>query len=104
LGATSGASLSIFGGNSQDVDSDAIYREAKEAFEALSVLLGEDEWFFGLEGPGEFDASVFAYTHLLLDEGMGWEESRLSSVVGRLENLARHRGRVFERCFDVVHE
>jgi len=60
--------------------------------------------FFGLKSPGEFDASVFAYTHLLLDEGMGWEERRLGGVVGGLRNLVAHRGRVFERCFEVVHE
>jgi len=41
------------------IDADAIYRESDRAFEALSDLLGEDEYFFGEMKPGLFDASVF---------------------------------------------
>ncbi|KAI9812915.1 MAG: hypothetical protein M1827_004433 [Pycnora praestabilis] len=83
------------------IDADDLYSEADKAFDALSVLLGDDEWFFGGEGPGFFDASVFAYTHLLLDEGMQWKINRLKRGLrgegGR--NLIQHERRVTEKFF-----
>lgn len=70
-------------------------RDASEALEALSTLLGNDEeWFFGQERPGLFDASVFAYTHLISDDGLGWQENELAEILGRYENLRRHRDRI----------
>ncbi|KAI9687687.1 MAG: hypothetical protein M1820_010393, partial [Bogoriella megaspora] len=76
------------------IDAEALYTEAEDAFLALSTLLGDDEWFLGAQGPGLLDASVFAYTHLLLDDGMGWVDGRLGRAVGRWGNLVRHRERV----------
>jgi metaxin len=79
------------------VDSELLYEEAKRALEALSILLGSNEWFFEEASPGLFDASVFAYTHLLLDIEMGWREDRLTKSVLRWKNLVRHRERILSR-------
>ncbi|KAK3491450.1 hypothetical protein B0T13DRAFT_75070 [Neurospora crassa] len=50
------------------VDEQSVYRAAVNALEALATLLSESKtgWFFGAETPTIFDASVFAYTHLML--------------------------------------
>lgn len=87
-----------------------IYREVERTFEALSTLLGgedegddgEERWFFGQRKPGLFDASVFAYTHLILHgDEMGWwsEGERLVSGVRRRANLVRHRERVLREFY-----
>ena len=68
-----------------------IMSDAENAFEALATLLGSDEWFFGQERPGLFDASVFAYTQLVLDESMLWEDNKLGELVRRHAGLVRHR-------------
>ncbi len=81
------------------IDVGALYRECDSAFSALSELLGEDRYFFSAEKPGLFDANVFAYTHLLLDEGMGWKERRMVDMLGGYENLVRHRRRISEEYF-----
>ncbi|CAD6447373.1 6ff8c967-3e58-425d-9619-6570839eab8d [Sclerotinia trifoliorum] len=87
------------------IDADLIYKEADRAWEALSLLLGGDEWFEG-DRPGVFDAAVFAYTWLLGGGGLGWWEGdggkgdrRLPDGVERWGNLVRHRERVFRRCW-----
>ncbi|CZT24793.1 related to mitochondrial outer membrane protein (Sam35) [Ramularia collo-cygni] len=72
-----------------------LIRDAEDAFEALSTLLGGDEWFFGKQKPELFDASVFAYTQLVLDEKLGWEENPLGDVLKEKHgNLVRHRERI----------
>jgi len=76
-----------------------ILRDGKEALHALSTLLGSDQWFFGVEEPALFDASVFAYTHLLLDEGMGWKENAIGDAVRGFSNLIQHRENVLGRYF-----
>lgn len=85
------------------IDADDLYSEADKAFEALSILLGEDDWFFGVQGPRLFDACVFAYTHLLLEEGFGggdgWREGRLGRALRRRGNLVQHCERLFVRCY-----
>jgi metaxin len=82
------------------IDVDDLYSEADKAFKALSILLGEDQWFFGDEMPTLFDASVFAYTQLLLDEKMGWKEKKLVRTIRERENLVRHRERLLVRYFN----
>ena len=72
--------------------------EADRAFAALSTLLGDDNWFFGMEEPGLFDASVFAYTYLLLD-GMVWEESILEEKLRKYGNLIEHKDRISRRFY-----
>jgi len=81
------------------IDTDDLYSEADKAFEALSTLLAEDSWFFGSANPTLFDASVFAYTQLLLDDGMGWKEKKLCMALRRRENLVQHRERLVVRYF-----
>ena len=78
---------------------DDIYSEADKAFEALSILLGEDTWFFDNDRPALFDASVFAYTQLLLDDELGWKEKKLCQVLRRRDNLVQHRERLRVRYF-----
>ncbi|EGP91302.1 unnamed protein product [Zymoseptoria tritici ST99CH_3D7] len=77
-----------------------LIREADEAFESLSNLLGKERWFFGQDEPGLFDASVFAYTHLLLEERLGWRHNPLEEVLQRWPNLVWHRDRVVVRYFE----
>ena len=74
-------------------------REAEDAFDALETLLGEDEWFFRQQRPTLFDASVFAYTHLILDENMEWKDNKLGGQLGKRENLVQHRNRVLEMYY-----
>ncbi|KAL8673965.1 MAG: hypothetical protein Q9168_001608 [Polycauliona sp. 1 TL-2023] len=85
------------------VDVNALYRESDNAFSALSELLGDDAWFFGEAEPGLFDAAVFAYTHLLCDEKMGWktDEERLGKSLreGTWKNLVEHERRIFVKCY-----
>lgn len=81
------------------IDPVQLYREADQAFEALSVLLAENQWFFASKGPTLFDASVFAYTQLLLDDRFRWDEDGLPAALRRRENLVRHRERLVERYY-----
>jgi len=81
------------------IDIDDLYGEADNAFEALSTILGENTFFFGNENPGLFDASVFAYTYLLLDEGMGWKETKMSKGLEKQQNLVQHRQRIYKTYF-----
>ena len=76
-----------------------VMRAAEDAVAALSALLGEDEWFFGQDGPDLFDASVFAYTHLLLDEGMALDDNQLGQVIRGTSNLLQHRERIMEMYY-----
>lgn len=81
------------------IDTDDLYSEADKAFEALSILLGADSWFFGGNKPSLFDASVFAYTQLLLDDNMGWKEKKLCTALRRRDNLVQHRERLRARYY-----
>lgn len=81
---------------SKHIDVADLEGDAGNAFEALSALLGEDEHFFGRSKPGLFDASVFAFTHLILDEGMGWKRNRLGQLLRRHTNLVQHRERLLQ--------
>ena len=80
---------------------DELYMEAEAAFDALSTLLGDDDHFFGNDSPSLFDASVFAYTHLLLDQNMNWLHTRLPDHLKKMQNLVQHRQRLLQKYFDV---
>jgi metaxin len=80
---------------------DELYNEAEAAFVALSTLLGDDDHFFGNGSPSLFDASVFAYTHLLLDEDMNWQNTRLPDYLKKRQNLVQHRQRLLQEYFGV---
>ena len=81
------------------IDVDDIFAEAKKALDALSVLLGNDEFFFGKADPGLFDASVFAYSHLILDDTLGWKQNPLAAYVKKYDNLVQHRDRIYNTYF-----
>ncbi|UPX15023.1 uncharacterized protein EKO05_0005491 [Ascochyta rabiei] len=83
------------------ISAETLYNQAEEAFTALESLLGDDEWFFGAERPSLFDASVFAYTHLLLDHGLGkgWLDTRLRDTLTSRQRLVAHRNKILEKYF-----
>ncbi|KAF2011558.1 hypothetical protein BU24DRAFT_413193 [Aaosphaeria arxii CBS 175.79] len=83
------------------IDADLLHSEAEEAFNSLESLLGEDTWFFDNQMPGLFDASVFAYTHLLLDDnlGSGWADTRLRDTIVQKKRLVAHRNRILDQFF-----
>lgn len=76
-----------------------MYRECDKALSALSQLLGDDLFFFAADRPGLFDASVFAYTNPLLDDGLGWQEQRLIRGLRACQNLVEHRQRILKHYF-----
>ncbi|KAI0107159.1 hypothetical protein GGR51DRAFT_157757 [Nemania sp. FL0031] len=81
------------------VDPAALYQGAREAFSALDAVLGDERWFFGSKVPGLFDATVFSYTHLLLDESLAWGNRRLSEILQDYPGLVDHRNRIFQSCW-----
>ena len=83
------------------ISAETLYNQAEEAFAALESLLGDDKWFFGAERPGLFDANVFAYTHLLLDDGLGkgWLDTRLRDTLMSRQRLVTHRNMILEKYF-----
>ncbi|KAH8194261.1 hypothetical protein TruAng_011569 [Truncatella angustata] len=81
------------------VDPTTIFRDAEQAFDALAAALGSGDWFFGNPGPGLFDAALFAYTHLLLDESLPWADTRLTDSLKRYQPLVDHRNRILNICW-----
>ncbi|QKX62310.1 uncharacterized protein TRUGW13939_09469 [Talaromyces rugulosus] len=73
--------------------------DAGDAFQALSNLLGDGEFFFGRDQPGLFDASVFAYTHLILEENLKWKSNPLAILLSQHKNLVQHQQKLFEKYF-----
>ncbi|KAF2873585.1 hypothetical protein BDV95DRAFT_489827 [Massariosphaeria phaeospora] len=83
------------------INAEELYKQAEEALAALEVVLGAHQWFFNASRPGLFDASVFGYTHLLLDGdlGNGWVDTRLRDAVLQRKNLVAHRNRILNAYF-----
>ena len=81
------------------IDVQFLHRESERAFSALSTLLGDDDYFFGDEQPSLFDASVFAYTNILLDTDLKWQVHHLIDGLEKHENLVRHRARILQRYY-----
>lgn len=81
------------------IDGQELIDGAKKAFGALSTLLGDDEFFFGHERPGLFDASVFAYTHLLLSDTVKWVNTTMKDGLKKYENLVQHQERLYMEHF-----
>ncbi|KAL1903149.1 hypothetical protein Sste5346_000433 [Sporothrix stenoceras] len=79
-----------------------LYRDAEAALSALSTLLeGDDSYFFGSSEPSLFDAAVFSYTHLLLEDGdetgeprFRWHNRVLPDMVRAHPRLVEHRDRI----------
>jgi metaxin len=86
------------------VDGHELYKTAEDAFRALSTLLGEDKFFFGQTTPGLFDASLFAYTQIILDEGVQWRTTTLKTQLQQYDNLVRHRNQLMRGFFRASHE
>ncbi|KAI1429153.1 hypothetical protein F5Y12DRAFT_540168 [Xylaria sp. FL1777] len=94
------AELEILKSTGKDAINPAdLYRGAKEAFRALDVVLGDEEWFFGSTVPGLFDATVFSYTHLILNDDLAWENRRLNDILREFPCLVSHRNRILQRCW-----
>ncbi|KAF2972415.1 hypothetical protein GQX73_g1050 [Xylaria multiplex] len=94
------AELEILKSTSRDAINPAdLYKGAKDAFRALETVLGDGEWFFGSPLPGLFDATVFSYTHLILHDGLAWENRRLNDILEEFPRLVSHRNRIFQRCW-----
>ncbi|KIH88547.1 mitochondrial outer membrane protein [Sporothrix brasiliensis 5110] len=93
-----------------------LYRDAEAALAALSTLLaGEDaneeadgRYFFGSREPTLFDAAVFSYTHLLLEDDddndqsgrrprFRWHNRVLPDMVRAHPRLVEHRDRIVAR-------
>jgi metaxin len=81
------------------IDPQELYNQAEEAFQALSTLLGENRFFFGQTTPGLFDASLFAYTQIILDDGIEWQTPSLKTALQQHENLVQHRARLARGFF-----
>ena len=81
------------------IDVQSLHRESEKAFSALSSLLGDDEYFFGEKQPSLFDASVFAYTNILLDEDFQWQIRHLAEGLEKHKNLIGHRYRILQRYY-----
>lgn len=77
----------------------AIYQAASQALAALADALhaSATPWFFGEDAPTLFDAAVFAYTNMLLDESLAWGDPRLSNSVREFDALVRHRERILAK-------
>jgi metaxin len=80
------------------VDTDVLYADARTAFSALETALlgavgsaGAGGFFSGAEEAAIFDAEVFAYTNLILDETLGWVDTHLRDVLSGHSALTRHR-------------
>ena len=77
------------------IDVSELEAEADMAFQALSTLLGDAEYFFDrTNNPGLLDASVFSYTYPILDEKMGWKQDGLGRILKRYDNRVKHRERL----------
>lgn len=85
------------------IDAEAIQQGSDKAFGALSELLGDEDYYFGEKKPGLFDASVFAYTNVLLDESLDWKDTRMVDGLKRYSNLVEHRHRIYEAYFEEDH-
>lgn len=70
------------------------------AFSALSQLLGNDLFFFAADHPGLFDASVFAYTNVLLDGQLAFSQWRMVEGLRNFSNLVQHQQRIYKLYFE----
>lgn len=78
-----------------DCFSTALEDEEKELGAGNGWVLGGDD----KGNPTLLDAALFAYTHLLLDESMGWKDKRLMRSVERWGPLKRHHDRIMREFY-----
>lgn len=87
------------------IDASEIYEQVDAAFVALSTLLGNQDFFSDANTPGLFDASLVAYTHLILHfadakraSRVRWKDDTLSCLLSRHKSLLAHRDKVLAFC------
>lgn len=92
----------------QKLDLERLFKDADDAFDALSTLLGAQDWFTctlrNESGrPGLLDASVFAYTHVILtlfsSLGKCSPGERLRASITTRSNLLDHHGRIAKKYY-----
>jgi len=81
------------------IDGQELYAKAEGAFQSLSTLLSDHKFFFGQTTPGLFDASLFAYTQIILDDSLEWKTPVLKVMLQRHANLVQHRARLVHGFF-----
>lgn len=74
-----------------------IYVDASHALHALSIKLGQDVWFFGAKSPSFIDATLFAYTHLILSTNL--PDDTLIHEIRKYKNLVEHSKRIYNMYF-----
>ncbi|KAF9926562.1 hypothetical protein FBU30_003849 [Linnemannia zychae] len=87
------------------IDRELIFDEAASAIDALSVQLGNNEYFFGKSHPSSLDAIVFSYLHVILtlprirnaeDSGRSGE---LARMVRKHDNLFKYSQNIWKKYF-----
>jgi metaxin len=77
------------------IDANELYENAEAALSALSKTLGSDNWIFKTTSPSLLDASIFAYTHPLVDPKLAWQNKKLTQILFKFQNLVDHHDRIF---------
>lgn len=94
------------------VDGQEILDLAAKAFESLSDLLGEEQFYSRSHRPGLFDLALFSYLHPLLaleqpglDAAGGgetyllqWHDQSLLKILQKWRNLLKHHERILKLC------
>ena len=87
------------------IDRELIFEEAASAIEALSVQLGNNEYFFGKSAPSSLDAIVFSYLHIILtlpkirNAEDGGRSGELARMVKKQENLYKYSQNIWKKFF-----
>ncbi|KAF9136142.1 hypothetical protein BGX30_011347 [Mortierella sp. GBA39] len=87
------------------IDRELIFEEAATAIEALSIQLGENEYFFGKSTPSSLDAIVFSYLHVILtlprirNAEDGGRSGELARMVKKHENLFKYSQNIWKKSF-----
>ncbi|KAK3840250.1 MAG: hypothetical protein JOS17DRAFT_678003, partial [Linnemannia elongata] len=87
------------------IDRELIFEEAAAAIEALSVQLGENEYFFGKSTPSSLDAIVFSYLHVILtlprirNVEDGGRSGELARMIKKHENLFKYSQNIWKKSF-----
>ncbi|KAF9910516.1 hypothetical protein EC991_006333 [Linnemannia zychae] len=87
------------------IDRELIFEEASAALEALSVQLGNNEYFFGKSAPSSLDAIVFSYLHVILtlprirNAEDGGRSGELARMVRKHDNLFKYSQNIWKKSF-----
>jgi metaxin len=87
------------------IDRELIFEEAAGAIEALSIQLGNNEYFFGKSVPSSLDAIVFSYLHVILtlprisNAEDGGRSGELARMVRKYDNLFKYSQNIWKKSF-----